>query len=70
MWAVVALFLVFGTAWLVNRLYNDDWAATDPRGAEGQSWLARSAAETGAAAPEPEPTPPPAFSDFNRAGDK
>lgn len=69
-WAVVALFLVFGTTWLINHLYKGEWAATDPRGAEGQSWMARSAAESGMPAPEPEATPPPAFSDFNRTSAK
>jgi len=62
----MVLLLVLGTMWLVNRLYNDDWAPTDPRGSEGKSWMARSAAGDGRAASEPQPTPPPPFSDFKR----
>lgn len=66
MWVVVGLFLVLGTAWLVNHLYSGDWAASDPRGFEGQSRMARSAAQDGSGEPEPAGTPAPPFADFKR----
>lgn len=69
-WSVCVLVLVFGTVWLINHLYNSDWAPTDPRSAEAASRMARAEAEARGAAPEPAALPPPAFSDFKRTETK
>jgi hypothetical protein len=70
LWSVCVLVLVFSTIWLVNHLYNTDWAASDPRGLEGQSRMARPVAASAEASPEPTTLPPPAFSEFKKTDSK
>jgi hypothetical protein len=65
-WSVVVLFLVFGTMWMVNYLYQNEWAATDPRGSDARSHMAKTEAEQSGAA-EPNALPSPPFADFKKA---
>jgi hypothetical protein len=69
-WSVCVLILVFGTVWLVNHLYNSDWAPSDPRSVEAQSEMARSMAGSAAVASEPAVSPPPPFNDFKKTDSK